>query len=231
MPPRDEPTYGLEIRIAERSTEIALVPHVRGADGRLADVWSRSFRSVDEAGRLLGLMVKCRREWGRWGRMAGLLGSGFLDGVMDGDLLTRASPRLWPRREDRPTSSERPSPPRRRNAIRMSLSADGGSPCISGSHDGRPFMELVLPTAVEARRVWDWLRWQTERYRSMFELSEREGTAALVLQILARVLAAERRAASSPGARDPERPLRHWRPVRHVGDLYADDGGSDEAYG
>lgn len=228
MTPRDEPTYGLDVRIAERWAEIALVVRAGGPDGRPTDVWSHRFRSMEAAGRMIGPMVKLRREWGRWGRMADLLGPDFLDGVLDGDLLTAAFLSPPARRRDLPGAHTQPRPDKA--TIRMKL-LSGGNPCIVASHKGRAFMTMELPTPVQARRVWDWLRWQTAKYRSMFEFCERKGAPALVVLIVARVLDAERRALLTCGPRDPERPLRHWWPRGHVGGFDAADGGSDEAFG
>lgn len=231
MTSRDEPTYGIEIRVADGLAEIALVAHVPGADGRPADVWSHRFASVRAAGLAVGSMVKLRREWGRWGRMASLLGPDFLDGVMDGDLLAVASSDHARRRSDRSGTSLRSESGRPRATIRMRLSLEAGESCIVASREGRTFMRLALPTPLQARRVWDWLRWQTDRYRSMFEFHEREGAPALVVLIVAEVMEAERRAMLVHGPRDPERPLRHWRPSGLDPDPEAWGEGSDDAVG
>lgn len=230
MTPPDEPTYRIDVRIAERWTEIALVAQADGPDDRLTDVWAHRFHSMEAAGRIVGAMVKLRREWGRWGRVAGLLGPDFLDGVLDGDLLTVASLSPPARRPDRSGTPKRPQRGPDGATIRMRLLSEG-TPSIVASHEGRAFMTLALPTPVQARRVWDWLRWQTAGYRAMFEFSDREGAPALVVLIVARVLDAERRALLTCGPRDPERPLRHWRPAGHVETHETEDGDSDEAFG
>ncbi len=79
---------------------------------------------------------------------------------------------------------------------------------------GQPFMMMTFEAAIEARRVWDWTRWQTRSFQHWYDVVRSEGAIALTGLILGSMFAEEERTKAACMPSDETRPLRYWRPLR-----------------
>ena len=231
--PWDDAAYSLELRAAAGSAEIAIIRIDRDRDraGTSAEVWSHPFGSVGAARKVFAIMYALPARWAAWGRMAAMLGSDFLDGVIETEVLTAAV-----RSEQgfglAPAASRRTVAARAADSpVRMRLLVGHCASRVVASCGGRRFMTLGLVSPSEARRVWDWVRWQSGSYQRWFSISERQGRLALARLIVESVLDAERRAGEAGVPSDRDRRLRHWRPRSGRCDFGPHDEGPDEIFG
>lgn len=211
---RNRPAFLLEFREDDEAAEVAIVKVLRsdgGPDG-FHEVWSHRFTNR-EAGQAVFELLRARpTRFGTWGRMAELLGPRFLDGVIDTELGSPvvadavASPHSSRSRArtDRPTGAE--------NGPTVRLALDGDVPRAVGTFEGRTFLLLGARTVTGVRRIWDWVRWQDDAYRGWVDLERDRGALALIRMILDSMIEQERSVIEAGPVRDPERPLRDWRP-------------------
>lgn len=202
----------LEMREHENGTEIAMMRIPR--DGTVPaipeDAWTHRFGSREAARRIFLIMMQNTHRWAAWTRMAQLLGADFLAGVIEAEIVA-AAPRTEPMLVEEASAVSRPDPEAIADElVQVWLVLGGGRPRIVGSRGGRRFLLMSFETTVDARRVWDWVRWQAHLYEGWYRLTEAAGMAALVQHIAQAVITDERLFGSRPPGTG--RPLRNWRP-------------------
>lgn len=236
--PRSDGVYTIELRTEGREAVVALVKtFVTGSpDAPSVDVWTHRFTGLDAARTVFDAMFAFPARWESWARLASLLGSDFLDGVIETEILKAGAGMMTAT----PTDEAGPTRELARRCvgseteagegeIRVRIAIEDGVSRIVASRNGEPFMRLALPTPAQANRVWDWVRWQTGSYWQWFELAEREGPYVVARMIIHSVLDTERRVGTVRGQGDAQRPLRHWRPhPRGNVDEYDDDGHEED---
>lgn len=237
---RSDGVYTIELRTEGREAEVALVKtFVTGSpDAPSVDVWTHRFTGLDAARTVFDAMFAFPGRWETWARLASLLGSDFLDGVIETEILEAGAGMMTA------TTSDEAGPTRElpkqcvgseteagEGEIRVRIVIGDGLSRIVASRNGVPFMRLALPTPAQANRVWDWVRWQTGSYGRWFELAEREGPYAVARMIIQSVLDTERRVGTVRGRKDAQRPLRNWRPHPRGSATEYDDDGHEEDRG
>lgn len=205
---RELPIYGVELREREDGADVAIVSIPRsGADAGLqTDVWTASFGNVEAARMIVQVMMSHPKRWASWVRMARMLGRDFLTGVIEAEVIG-ASRLLAEQRADDDRHDDGDA-----ETVHLSLVLEG-SPRIIAVREGRAFMVLTLETIVEARRVWDWVRWQANAFHEWFMLSQLSGATMLEVMILNSMRIDETAARDAGLAAEGPRPLRYWRPA------------------
>lgn len=213
---RDDPIYGVELRELPYGAEVAIVSIPRSIEngGLPTDVWNARFGQVDAARIIVEVMMRNPHRWGSWVRMAKMLGKDFLTGVIEAEVI--GASRLTAEEAEEHENDERYHAERSAKAIDMSLVLDE-NPRIVAARDGRAFMVLTLETIVEARRVWDWVRWQAVAFQEWFVLARLGGATALEVMILNSMRIDEAKAKAAGLASSGPRPLRYWRPAGRAG--------------
>lgn len=230
--PRSDRVFTIELRTEGREAEVALVKTfvTGGPDAPSVDVWTHRFTDLAAARTVFGAMFARPACWATWARLVTLLGSDFLDGVIETEILKAST------RKSTTTSDE--AGPTREAAeryvengteagdgeIRVRLVIEDDVSRIMASRNDVSFMGLALTTPAQAYRVWDWVRWQTGSYGQWFDLAVQEGPYAVARMIIQSVLDMERRLGAAPGQGDAQRPLRHWRPYQRGDGAGCDDG-------
>ena len=209
---RELPIYGVELREREDGAEVAIVSIPRsGADAGLqTDVWTASFGNVEAARMIVQVMMSHPKRWASWVRMARMLGRDFLTGVIEAEVIG-ASRLLAEQRAEDDGHDDGDA-----ETVHLSLVLEG-SPRIIAVREGRAFMVLTLETIVEARRVWDWVRWQANAFHEWFMLSQLSGATMLEVMILNSMRIDEAAAKDAGLAAEGPRPLRYWRPAGRGG--------------
>ena len=205
---RELPIYGVELREREDGADVAIVSIPRsGADAGLqTDVWTASFGNVEAARMIVQVMMSHPKRWASWVRMARMLGRDFLTGVIEAEVIG-ASRLLAEQRADDDRHDDGDA-----ETVHLSLVLEG-SPRIIAVREGSAFMVLTLETIVEARRVWDWVRWQANAFHEWFMLSQLSGATMLEVMILNSMRIDETAARDAGLAAEGPRPLRYWRPA------------------
>lgn len=209
---RELPIYGVELREREDGAEVAIVSIPRsGADAGLqSDVWSARVGNVEAARMIVQVMMSHPKRWGAWVRMAKILGRDFLTGVIEAEVI--GASRLLAEDEAEQRADDERHHGGDAETVQLSLVV-GGSPRIVAVRGGRAFMVLTLETIVEARRVWDWVRWQANAFHEWFKLSQLGGATMLEVMILNSMRIDEAAARDAGLAAEGPRPLRYWRPA------------------
>lgn len=217
---RNRPAFLLEFREADGMAEVAIVKVMRPDDGPdgFHEVWSHRFKNR-EAGQAVFELLRARpTRFGAWGRMAELLGSRFLDGVIDTELGTPLVVDDMTSPSSRRSPAAANTPPVAEGVPTVRLALDGDVPRVVGTFEGRTFLLLGATTAVGVRRIWDWVRWQEDIYRGWVDMERNRGALAVVRMILDSMIEQERSVIEAGPVRDPERPLRYWRPSSAQGE-------------
>ena len=169
-------------------------------------VWIRELAFADDARELYGWMNTKPERWEVWARLAPIVGPEFLtlmiDGEHDRDVRHRAG-----------LSEQAEAVARAARTVEAAPTDIQGDPCVilrRGDED-QPFLVIAFQEVVERDRLWDWLRWQTHRYRSWRRLWEEKGSVALTHLIAASLLWDEQQAFAAGHAMKGRRPLRAWR--------------------
>jgi len=209
---RELPIYGVELRELTDGAEVAIVSIPRsGKDAGLqTDVWSARFGNVEAARMIVQVMMSHPKRWGSWVRMAGILGKDFLTGVIEAEVI--GASRLVAEDEAEQRADDDQHADGDAETVHLSLMLEG-SPRIVAVRGGRVFMVLTLDTIVEARRVWDWVRWQASAFHEWFMLARLSGTTMLEVMILNSMRIDEAAARDAGLAAEGPRPLRYWRPA------------------
>jgi len=209
------PLYAIELRLHGNEADVAIVSSPRDvADDRLPiDVWRHRFATVDMARAVLQIMMSRPEQWVAWARMAQILGPDFLAGLIEAEVVQAA--RIAAGHDRHPLRHVRLQSGRTAEAetIRFML-IEKGVPRIVASKGGQPFMMMTFEAAIEARRVWDWTRWQTRSFQHWYDVVRSEGAIALTGLILGSMFAEEERTKAACMPSDETRPLRYWRPLR-----------------
>ncbi|TCP96431.1 hypothetical protein C8J46_109127 [Sphingomonas sp. PP-F2F-A104-K0414] len=213
---RELPIYGVELRERKRGAEVAIVSIPRsGADAGLqTDVWSASFGNVEAARMIVQVMMSRPKRWGSWVRMARILGREFLTGVIEAEVI--GASRLLAEDEAEQRADDDRHHDGGAKTVHLSLVLEG-NPRIVAVREGRAFMVLTLETMVEARRVWDWVRWQANAFHEWFMLSQLSGATMLEVMILNSMRIDEAAVKDAGLAAEGPRPLRYWRPAGRGG--------------
>lgn len=214
--------YGIELRQEEEASVVVLFRRGTGADiGRRDDVWWCTFGTVAQARQAHSALLRLPDRWAAWAMLAPIVGPEHLLSVILADVGR-------PGRRDR--SSKRAagrigraaSPPTilddggvlggTRPAVTLDLivTEDGGARIVA-YHGEAAFLSMRFDQPVQARRVWDWARWQRHAFGSWHALFLRDGPDAVERLVIDGMSMRER----DPGletSRDPRRPLMRWRP-------------------
>lgn len=210
----EDPIYLIEMREHEGRTEIAIVSVPRGpaASDASKDVWGHQFGSLKAARVVMQVMMACPDRWPVWARMAVFLGKEFLTGLIEAEVLQARDAAARTEEAAGAGVRRREAMARRAEFVEVSLVLSG-RPRIIATHEGRSFMVIIRDTVSEARRLWDWIRWQTDSLQAWFHLARRYGSPALERFILGSMRAAEESVKAAGLAADGDRPLRDWRPA------------------
>lgn len=231
----NENSYVLELRKGRDTTEIAIVGLSRSGpaarDEVAQDAWSASFVDPDAARTVFDLLSARTTALAGWGRMARLLGPRFLDGVLDSEIEATAFRGVAQPSPTHPLSIDGYEAGRSDGSIRMQLRWRDDAKYILASRNDRSFLVVTGRSNVATRRIWDWVRWQGRTYRRWFAIADRSGPGAAVDTILEGMVAAERSALERGTPRDPQRPLRYWRPASWQKGLDPEGEGPSEAFG
>ncbi len=213
-PLRAEATFLLRLRKDARTIEVAIVKASRRPDGHetLRDVWSRSFTDPVLARSAFERLDAHHGRIEAWGRMGEVLGSQFVDAAIDTEILPTPF-----------TTSAGGTPPRRLvpashrivsgdGAVTFGLILEDGCPRVVGRFGDQAFLILEACTVTYAMRIWDWVRWQVDAYRSWVDIARDRGEAALARIVLDAMIEQEQRTTETGTLRDTQRPLRDWRP-------------------
>lgn len=134
----------LELREHEHGTEIAMMRMPQGGSSPAVpqDAWTYRFGSREAARRIFAALTAASHRWATWTRMADLLGSEFLAGVLDTEVLAASGEiaridDCGIRDEGRGDQDE---------TVHVSLLLGDGMPRIVGSRHGRRFVSLGWST-------------------------------------------------------------------------------------
>lgn len=193
----------------DRGRAIAIRRRHKGVNGGLvADgtVATLRFNTRQEAVDRLDWMNTRPERWEVWGRMAPILGVDTLATFIAAEQAKEDAERAE-------QAARREEEERRASTVRMACEDDRSKVLITlkRGDDAAPVIRMALSSKAERDRIWDWLRWQTGRYRDWHALCAAKGPQAVEREILEGMLRDEarlRKAGLSAGGR---RPLRFWR--------------------
>jgi hypothetical protein len=175
-------------------------------NGAGPSVWRREHAFVEDAREFHEWMVTRPERWTVWARIAPIVGPDMLALVMeserDRDLRGMAE-----------LKEQAAAIARTARTVTAASTRILGRSCVTlrrGDEDD-PFLVIAFVHTVERDRLWDWVRWQTHRYREWRALWEQEGYAALRNLIMGSMIIEERRVKASGLASGGQRPLRLWR--------------------
>lgn len=222
---RSDPVYVVELREEGGGAEVAIIRiPAAGEPGSLfTDVWVNRFASLEAARAIVQLMMARPDRWALWAKAATRFGQDFVAGLIELEVIaeTRLAAQASADRRDAERLARRA---REARTVQVSLVLDQHGPRIVASRGVQHFLVMRFESRIEARRVWDWVRWQRSALQSWFALSMAEGTVALERLIFASMLEDEKRASAAGWSAGGRRPLRYWRPP----DPYADADEPDE---
>ncbi|MBP2513845.1 hypothetical protein [Sphingomonas sp. PvP018] len=169
-------------------------------------VWILEMAFVDDARELHDWMLTRPERWSVWALMAPIVGPELLTLMMEGerDRDVRRAVEL----QDLSDALARKA-----RTVTAASTEILGRPCVSlriGSEDA-PFLVIAFAQTVERDRMWDWVRWQTHRYRRWRAICVDKGYTALRNLMVGSMLRDERRARANGLAVGGPRPLRLWR--------------------
>lgn len=175
-------------------------------------VWILEMAFVDDARERYEWMLTRPERWAVWARLAPIVGPDLLTLMMEGE-----------QDEDVRRASELQAQVERlareaRTVTALSTEAFGRpSVALSRGSEKQPFLVLSFDQPVDRDRLWDWLRWQTHRYRGWHMLWDDKGPAALRRLIVKSMLHDEDRVRRAGQALGGPRPLRLWSGGRGTG--------------
>lgn len=212
--------YGIELRPDGADHVVSLFRRsVHGLEYGRADVWTCRLGSRNEAFIIRDAMLRLAHRWAVWGMLAPIIGDANTGLLIATEIERDAgSPLSSPHDTGEPgvpAAVDRRAPPPRIGAgigIRVDLVLTPKAPSIVAYHDGRLFMAMRFDEVVDARRVWDWVRWQRHALASWHALFLRNGADAVERLILDGMLLQERAVGLPADPKLVRRPLRNWRP-------------------
>ncbi len=207
------PIYVIELRNRDDGAEVAIVRVPKSATprGAFEDVWTNRFANLEAARTVMGVMMARPDRWAVWARMASILGADFLTGLIEAEVVEASMVAVREAEEAREDAERRNRAVRDVRVVHVHLVLEG-VPRIVASRGASRFMVMMLDSTIEARRVWDWVQWQTDSLQSWFLMAQTRGTAALEQFILDSMLTEEGKAKASGMSAGGRRPLRYWRP-------------------
>lgn len=169
-------------------------------------VWILEMAFVEDARERYDWMLTRPERWAVWARLAPMVGPEMLTLMMEGEQDEDA--RLAAGLQAQADRLAREA----RTVAALSTEVHG-RPCVTlcrGS-ESEPFLSISFDEPVERDRLWDWIRWQTHRYRGWRMLWDEKGPAALKRLIVKSMLHDEHRVRAAGQALGGPRPLRLWR--------------------
>ncbi len=194
---------------------IALVRNFGEREGEIEPglaVWIQELAFAEDARERYEWMLTRPERWAVWARHAPIVGAEMLSLMMEGeqDEDVRLAAELQAQ-ADRLAREAR--------TVTALSTEVGGRPCVTLGRGGEtePFLVVPFDEPVERDRLWDWLRWQTHRFRGWRVLWDEKGAAALRRVIVRSMLHDEHRVREAGQALGGPRPLRLWAGGRHPG--------------
>lgn len=218
------PRYTLELREYGDHAEVAILRQPRDGDeaGVFADVWTNGFATVEAARTIRDVMRDRPERWAAWARMSEILGADFVAGLIEAEALSAAEQEATRIEKERKRAKKDREAEEESRRVWMQLFVD--RPRIVGRRGNGKFLELEVDTAVEARRIWDWVRWQRPAFDDWYALYEQAGEVAVEKLVLESMLITEKKVKASGLSAGGRRPLRYWRPET----AHHDDAGDGE---
>lgn len=174
-------------------------------------MWSNRFVDVEMARSVMMVMMDRPDRWTVWALMAKILGPELLSGMIEAEVVDAI--RLADKESQAVRAhAERLAKEKRAASMISAYLVLKGDPRIVVSRGGRRFMVMNLDTPEEARRVWDWVRWQTNSLKDWFDFVQAHGPDVLEQLILESMFAEERDVKAAGLSTAGQRPLRDWRP-------------------
>jgi hypothetical protein len=194
---------------------VALVRNFADAEGEIEPglaVWILEMAFVEDARERYEWMLTRPERWAVWAMLAPIVGSEILtlmmEGEQDEDVRRVAELKALADRLARQA----------RTVTALSTEVLGRPSVTLGlGREEEPFLVIAFDEPVERDRLWDWLRWQTHRYRGWRRLWDEKGSAALKRLIVRSMFHDEDRARMTGRALGGRRPLRLWRGGRNPG--------------
>ncbi len=175
-------------------------------------VWILETAFAEDARERYEWMLTRPERWAVWARHAPMVGPEMLTLMMEGeqDEDVRLAAELQ-------AQAERLA--REARTVTALSTEVAGRPCVTlgrGS-DKEPFLVMAFDEPVERNRLWDWIRWQTHRFRGWRMLWDDKGPGALRRLIVKSMLHDEHRVREAGQALGGPRPLRLWDGGRRPG--------------
>jgi hypothetical protein len=194
---------------------LALVRNFGEREGEIEPglaVWILEMAFADDARERYEWMLTRPERWAVWARLAPIVGPEMLTLMMEGeqDEDVRLAAELQ-------AQAERLA--REARTVTALSTEVAGRPAVTlgrGS-EKEPFLVIAFDEPVERDRLWDWLRWQTHRYRGWRMLWDDKGPGALRRLIVKSMLHDEHRVRAAGRSLGGPRPLRLWGGGRGAG--------------
>ncbi|TCM07366.1 hypothetical protein [Sphingomonas sp. PP-CC-3G-468] len=194
---------------------LVLVRNFAEAQGEIEaglPVWILETAFVDDARERYAWMLTRPERWAVWARLAPLVGPEMLTLMMEHEQDRDAR-----RAAELQADVDRLA--REARTITARSTEVLGRPCVTlrrGS-EREPFLTVPFDDPVERDRLWDWVRWQTHRYRGWRILWDDKGPVALRRLIVRSMFRDEERVRNAGLASAGRRPLRLWHSDREGG--------------
>lgn len=196
---------------ADGSVTVSLARQIRVAGESILTgvVWSERFADVAEAKGRHAWMVSKSARLTEWGRLAVILGP---------DTLTAAIAKAWQADLDLIEKERRRQERDAREAETIWLIQDEVGrykrPAIImhlGNQRANPFLTIKVREGWEQDRIYDWARWQSDRYRDWKAHCDEHGAKSLEQLIMTEMLRTENAVKKAGLGSGGRRPLRFWR--------------------
>jgi hypothetical protein len=192
---------------------IGLVRNFAEAEGEIEPglpVWIIEMAFAEDARERYDWMLTRPERWAVWARLAPIVGPEILTLMMEGEQDRDAR-----RAVDLQALANRLAR-RARTVTALSTEVLGRpSVTLARGDEQEPFIVIAFDEPLERDRLWDWLRWQTHRYRGWRRLWDEKGTVALKRLIVRSMLQDEDSVRTAGRALGGRRPLRLWRGGRN----------------
>lgn len=193
------------------SAIVRLVRQIRVAGEQIITgaVWSESFENSTDADKRYRWLIANADRLTEWGRVAAILGPEALTTTLDA---------AWLAELERIEKQRRMKEKEAKEAETIWLIQDDVGrherPAIimhMGNQRSAPFITIKLDERWEQERIWDWARWQTERYREWKAHCDEHGAKSLEQLIMTEMLKTENAVKKAGLGSGGRRPLRFWR--------------------
>ncbi len=172
-------------------------------------VWSQRFKEVADANECYSWLIANADQLTEWGRVAVILGpealTATLDAARQADLERIEKLRRKQEKDARDAETiwlmQADVGPYNRPAIIMHL----------GNRRADPFLTIKLSEKWEQDRIYDWARWQSNRYRDWKAHCDEHGAKSLEQLLMTEMLKTENAVKKAGLGSGGRRPLRFWR--------------------